>query len=592
MRTRMFIPLAASILAVALGAAPARAQLSVSDVMVISSNGGEAQSTVVGPRLKAECPAGRFLVTNDWTIIGSNPAAPSRGMVLGRNLDSATGPVVSARFDAIADPGAQVVYGTDHDLVSLSNGDVLLVDTVSSRAPLFPTPDWFSSSYRQRAADWFGPGARTVIFVWKSTDCGETFHKVAEFDPARVRDGSCAYPQQRWSKNGILPPVTTPPGSSKLPVWDMGGTDGILTKVDHLNDRLVMMHQCVGYERVLPPAQPFMLTDKPLDRTLLVTSVDAGETWTPMATVPRRGWRMGVEATPYVPGVKNPFDQFSIAIDGTNFTFASKRGDGTYEMDGFVQPISNDAVWGWTDAFAKNPLAGTEGHRYIGSNIWAHTILARLPAARGFLFAFPSVIKRSAGDTYGYRLFAVEDGVPTELDPIVPTQADTDGFTMHLSAIDLGEGPVMLYWTDMNGKTKQGTVRGRVIIASSWRTDDFDVDVVGGNRHSWNLTEGQYGYWFGDFRTAGGYRDRRYHYYPMWVETDGTMRYAHVNFDLEIHVLAERRPEAPLPSGLHRVRPVIRPVPARVPFSVLPNDSPARMQDLDYDDEKRREGRD
>ena len=163
---------------------------------------GEAQSTVVPPSAKpAACRRGRLLASID----GRRP--PATGLVLGRDL-GATDPTatVQGTFDA---PPNQVDYafGTnDHDLVALPNGDVLYLTGAFTRRPLTPKPAWFDVAYRGS----FGPGARTSLMVWRSTDCGATFHFVSEFDPAQAGDGSCALPQH--------PRKTTPPGSPERPL--------------------------------------------------------------------------------------------------------------------------------------------------------------------------------------------------------------------------------------------------------------------------------------------------------------------------------------------------------------------------------------
>lgn len=183
---------------------------------------GEAQSTVVPPSAKpAACRRGRLLASID----GRRP--PATGLVLGRDL-GATDPTatVQGTFDA---PPNQVDYafGTnDHDLVALPNGDVLYLTGAFTRRPLTPKPAWFDVAYRGS----FGPGARTSLMVWRSTDCGATFHFVSEFDPAQAGDGSCALPQH--------PRKTTPPGSPERPVFDMGGSDGQLVQVDRATGHL------------------------------------------------------------------------------------------------------------------------------------------------------------------------------------------------------------------------------------------------------------------------------------------------------------------------------------------------------------------
>jgi hypothetical protein len=215
--------------------------INVSDRMVIPMAAGEVQSTVVAPGLKPECPNGRFLVTNDYSIGWGNAQAPAAGMVRGRDLNTPDGTIVMSALDA--PPVAEHRrLGFDHDLLALANGDVLLVDATMSKVPLFPRPAWFEYAYRDLGNNnLFGPGARTVVLTWRSTDCGQTFHFASEFDTARHADGSCALPQQ--------PARTTLPGTPERPVWDMGGSDGQLARLDPRTNRIYLTHQCVGYQR-------------------------------------------------------------------------------------------------------------------------------------------------------------------------------------------------------------------------------------------------------------------------------------------------------------------------------------------------------
>jgi hypothetical protein len=60
-------------------------------------------------------------------------------------------------------------FGTnDHNLVSLANGDLIFSTGAFSKKHVdpFPKPGWFDYTYRGE----FGPGARTVLLTWRSTD--------------------------------------------------------------------------------------------------------------------------------------------------------------------------------------------------------------------------------------------------------------------------------------------------------------------------------------------------------------------------------------------------------------------------------------
>src|SRR5262249_2434966 len=136
-----------------------------SPVRSITNSGGETQSTVVPPKLKAQCPSGRFFVTND----NKRPPGPDTG--IGRDLTTGATTDIHPTFDPPPDP-TDLTWGTnDHDIVTLANGDVLLIWGVHSKKPLSPKPGWFDHTYHGS----FGPGVRRGMMVWRSTDCGQTF---------------------------------------------------------------------------------------------------------------------------------------------------------------------------------------------------------------------------------------------------------------------------------------------------------------------------------------------------------------------------------------------------------------------------------
>lgn len=156
---------------------------SIQDDRTIELIAGEGQSTVVAPGSHPDCPAGR--------ILASTEDMPGQtGTVAYRDLDKN-----ETKISTFGPPDADHYgWGTsDHDLVSLSNGEVLYLTGAFSRAPLQSQPAWWDSAYRWN----FGPGARSVLLAWRSKNCGKTFEFAPEltFDPARIGDGSCAMPQ-------------------------------------------------------------------------------------------------------------------------------------------------------------------------------------------------------------------------------------------------------------------------------------------------------------------------------------------------------------------------------------------------------------
>lgn len=556
-------------------------QVSIANVSTLPIAAGEAQSTVVPPGKKSQCKQGRFLVTNDG-------ARPPAGVVSGRNLEDSNGPVVNSIFDMGAlSPNysgdftkSRYLFGTnDHDLVTLSNGDVLYITGAFSRMGrvgligVMPqggdgegvsakNPPWFADTYRDICITKneagactesypFGPGARSVVLVWRSTDCGENFKYVSQMDPLRIGDGSCALPQFRRLANGNI--INAKP-------YDMGGTDGQLVKVDPTNDRLYLTFQCVGFEggvavppgyqppplntidpNAPPPVFPFKLTTKPLNKTLVMASYNQGTSWQNLGFINQAAWR------------------FSVIPDGDdlNFGYASsvlfgrKNAGGAYDFDatGIVAP---NGGWSW---FTESDIKGNKniptGQVYV--NVFAQPLLTRTPDSKSLVLAFPDVISANTG--HGYRVFFYDRAAQklVETNPILPAKQTADNVAFHLVAVDPGKGPVLLYWNDLDSAAKTITIRGRIITGQGQYTNDFTISQSMGAAASFNL--GAPGYWFGDYQTAGGFvsefapsqgqgalkailqQGTYYNFYPMWIEPDGTVRYTRVSYTTKTGLL-------------------------------------------------------
>jgi hypothetical protein len=151
---------------------------------------GETQSTIVPPGTQ-QCGEGRLLETDE-----RSPGID--GTVQWIALNDSTFTPHPATFTP-PNPNLYAMYTSDHDLVYLGNGEVWYVTGAFTKRALMtppgkPTPPWFATAYRND----FGPGARSVAMVWRSTNCGQSFQEVPslEFDPAKI-DMACAMPQGR-----------------------------------------------------------------------------------------------------------------------------------------------------------------------------------------------------------------------------------------------------------------------------------------------------------------------------------------------------------------------------------------------------------
>ena len=529
---------------------------------------GEVQSTVVPPGKKWQCVYGRVLISNDHA---KNP-----GQVALLDLDPVTSDPTGAWTYADVQVPITMSLGSmrriksnDHDLVALPNGDVLLIKMGQSRIPLtvgenaIPKPEWFDHTYKLEyengtfVGKW-GPGARSELIVWRSEDCGNTFVPVSFIDTARLNDeygttddGSGGFPQK---KNSELPY----PGAIQ-PMWQMGGTDGPLVRVDPDSGKVYVTIGLAGNI-------PFMVNDlffvsgTPLNRTVVMVSSDKGSTWENAAVLPYDHWRLDV--------VPQPNGTMAFAdwgwSDDLNKGFAFIQPNIPF---GFTPPLNPfyfswsapepTGASGWNSSPWNHPVLYQNSNNkqsgdYMSTNIAGQTIMTRSPGSEKLLLAYMDTIP---GQGDGYRLYSYTDPILWQaFDPIKPKSGNPDDFILHPTAVDAGIGPKLFYWYDVDTVQKTSTIRGRLIVRDDVETTDFRI---GGP--NWVTNEK----WYGDYHTAGAYRvkvgtgsdwtDDAYHYYPVWLEGDGPVRVAHVRYKMPaLRTLAS----AFLPDYMVRVGPI------------------------------------
>jgi hypothetical protein len=482
---------------------------------------GEVQSTVVGPGLKSACPAGRFLITMD------SIRPPQTGTVIGRDLNNPGTPDIQSTFDPDPD-STDGFFTNDDDIVTLSNGDVLMLWGYHSRAPLNPKPGWFDITFKGS----FGPGVRRGTIVYRSKDCGQSFQYLTKIDPAKLDDGLCAYPQ----------PINPPP----VPLtYANGGSDGQLTKVD-THDNVYLSMGCGGFRQDM--SKPgFVLSNNRVNRTYVLRSSNEGASWTKLGfLISFTGWRTGVGAT--------PSGDLAFSALGANFLmFAHKSSGGQYTFSPTTHPAPVST--GWADN--SNPVfAAINPNGSGGSRITAHTLVARVPGSAKTLIAFPATISDANNKALdGYQLFFYDPQTNqfAQADPVLPSVHAANHFLMHMVAIDPGSGPILLYWYDIDGNAKTATMRGRFIFEDGAYSKDFAVatDTTVSPKAPGQLIKVPHKFnvparWYGDYLSAGGYAphaivlitDQQFNYAPMWVEGDASARYSHIIVDKAVKLTA------------------------------------------------------
>jgi hypothetical protein len=480
---------------------------------------GESQSTVVAPGRNSACPDGRVLVTNDQAY--DRVTGPVYGSVVGHDLSHLGGPGILAKVNRIpVDQSDYGFYMNDHDIAALSDGSVILEWSAFSKRPLHPKPAWFDAILVPE----LGLGARRGMMMWRSTDCGKTFNYLSQIDPALVDDGKCAFPQ--FDSHGVI---------------TYGGTDGQLMFVDPLSDKLYVTMGCVGrYPN--PGSIPLSLSGTPVDVTIIFQSTDRGATWQRIGSLPHNIWRLTLAAS--------SDGQLTLGVlAGIGFGFTP--GGNIFLFPPVAIPSPGEFGWGPMSA----PLIPRDRVKF---NIAGSTIIARTPGSNSSILVYPSLIAPdSLHESNGYRMYFFNRTKATYAAAlqILPLQQTPWSAVMHLAAIDLGRGPVLLYWYDIDGLANHGTVRGRLVFGEGQYSDDFAISrsiAADGKQvpRFFNLTAMGYSYWYGDYVTAGGYAGtvtphrRSYHYFPQWSEPDGTAKVA------DITVTVDRTPQ-PMRAAIH-----------------------------------------
>jgi hypothetical protein len=342
----------------------------------------------------------------------------------------------------------------------------------------------------------------------------------------------------------------------------MGGSDAQLVKRDPATDSLYLTLRCVGNHRgpiIVKESPdrhgPHHHTGRPtlgsfLNMTLVARSTDKGATWKSL------GYMDGVDyiRTDVVPMATN-----KAAFTSANYVVVGSGSPGKFKFGSAQSVLTAGEGFGWinstwqSEVFEKN-----EKYPYIAAGSWANTVSARAPDAAGMVIAFPTILTDTAGiQTNGYDVVFYDPAKPTtaeEYRPVAPLNYSHNGAIMHLTTIDPGQGPILLYWADVDGKANTMRVRGRIITGPETSTKDFDISPT------YDLTVK--GYWYGDYWTASGFartlptpgkwrqRNLFYYFYPTWVDSDGTGRFAEI--EVEVTQTGATSPKAP---GLAMIMP-------------------------------------
>ena len=505
-----------------------RVPFSISDQASYGINSAECVLAVIPPGKKSQCPKGRVLIANDKV---NDPAV---GFVTYADLNT-LGTTQKSSFEAI--PVSNVtVAGNDHELIALTNGDLVYMRVAWIQRPLKVKPAWFDFSYNfdknnaNTDAIIQGPGVRKGLAVWRSTDGGENFTYASTFDPALAEDGSGALPMKHKR--------TAAPGSDSQPLFRNGGTDGPLARVNRKNNKIYATLWCIGSKQDTSKRGYFADENKRLNKSFVLVSDDGGLSWKSLGFIEVPVWR----------GHIVPLENGKVCIADENaLFFGTPKAGGKYQFD-TVGIAPSGPAYGEVSLKGdkKKPSqfaidAGVDD--LMGATNIQCTIAFRTGEKNDVGIAYPV----NLGDSgKGFALYFHDRANKAFAggDVIKPMVKGKFNFIMHVSSIDLGSGPVLLYWYDVNSTTKSITMRGRLITGTGTHSSDFTIARTQGEPTSFDLALPRKS--FGDYHQADGYIEEvplpkgtavspvpgkyRYHFFPLWVQPDNTTHLAQVSY--------------------------------------------------------------
>jgi hypothetical protein len=493
---------------------------------------GEVQSTVVAPNLKSECKAGRFLISMDTV------RPPQSGTVIGRDLNGPASPDIKSTFSGDPDSTHELFGTNDDDIITMPNGDILLIWGVHIDPNVSPLPGWFNHTYANDGK--FGPGARRGTVVYRSTDCGNSFQYMSRIDPAQLGDGACGNPQPAAP---APPDKPTRPGEKPQPPpkagqpYVNGGSDGQLARTQ--NGVVYLTMDCVG--RLQDKSKPgWVISDNYVARTYALRSTNEGAKFSDLGYLPglgAGGWRAGVV----------PLSTGDIAFGVENFLmFGRKKPNGTYSFSGTRTQTSTP--FDWTD-IDSNPVFADINGKFNGDTPdprqMANTLITRVPGGDDVMLAYPAAVNDGNGmslDGYEIYFYDPSTGQFGQANPVFPVVHAANHFLMHMVAIDPGSGPVLLYWDDVDGNARTATMRGRFIYGNGSYSSDFAVATLNAANTPYSFPMAHA--WYGDYHTAGGFASAESSggggvnshpvadYFPVWVQSGGLALFSHVSVGL------------------------------------------------------------
>jgi hypothetical protein len=174
----------------------------------------------------------------------------------------------------------------------------------------------------------------------------------------------------------------------------------------------------------------------------------------------------------------------------------------------------------WSTFVARGPRIG--GHE---------TILLTYPTSPSSIS--PPAKSADWGGGQDLILYEPANNHMITLAPVVPRSHDPKDYVLHLTAIDLGKGPLLLYWMDVSAAKKSAVIMGRLLFEDGSISSDFLISQNNsGQEYAEQIActgpKHDQVPFYGDYHTAFGYATApwkadgvvmaSYYFFPMWVD--------------------------------------------------------------------------
>jgi hypothetical protein len=510
----------------------------------------EVTMAVFGPQENPKCldgrivfGAGKFIQTA--TLDGVAVALQDLNLLTGESTSS---PIWDSHLIRVGD-----------DLVHTVEGQTYADLPCRSGSPPCPHPKWWNTFTEYPAKGKNTPGAREAIWVFRSSDCGDTWSLSGKIDAATLtvktpKEGSvkgfCGVPRP-WEEVACSDPTKKdikdcPASTVPTKKWaEVGGWDGHYIAAEP-EGRMVVSTLCAfGTGTSQRPApgvtdSTFLLKNNDLRAHIFVVSDDGGKSWQSQASLPQPDKErpsLGIWRGAIMP------------LDGDRWAFA-------YGLDGKVKLLIDDplkgsfskttAVADFQEVTKTDPLPWNlfTNHFAIGWDLALNRVPIGSTAGPGGLKRpiFKPLVQVASytwdkGSTLRFQTHNVDldTGIAKALTSAI--RADDDGDSVAEGSFIQGHRASLFYWLEELEANKfrvryQIYSQGKPLLTAGLfsRQKPGTVKDTGGQPHEFTgLGTGSTVPFQGDYVKGAHYLDTKEneHFFLVWNE-NGTVAFAEV----------------------------------------------------------------